>query len=77
LPPLSITGTRTSPLDPPETGLVYQIVTPRDSHPRPGGEPLTLRKLFPPDERREEAQKTYDRTYEWMETFLASILTCR
>ena len=61
--------TQSSPLDPPETGPVYQIVTPRESNPSPEGEPLALRKLFSPHERRGEAQKTYDRTYEWMETF--------
>jgi hypothetical protein len=38
---------RSSPIDTPESGPVYQIVTPRISDPKIAGEPFALHKLFP------------------------------
>ena len=36
-----------SPIDTPESGPIYHIITPRLSNPNPKGEPLTLHRLFP------------------------------
>jgi len=58
-----------SPLDSPETGPVYQIVTPRALHSGLEGEPLSVRKRFPAREDHEEPQKAYDRIYERIEAF--------
>ena len=38
---------RSSPIDTPESGPVYHIVTPRAGDPKTGGEPFALHKLFP------------------------------
>ena len=38
---------RSSPIDTPESGPVYHIVTPRAGNPETADEPLALRKLFP------------------------------
>ncbi|MDX6613912.1 MAG: hypothetical protein QOD75_3098 [Blastocatellia bacterium] len=40
-------ATRSSPIDPPDSGPVYHIVTPRSSEPETIGEAFTLHKLFP------------------------------
>jgi hypothetical protein len=58
-----------SPLDPPETGPVYQIVTPRRSHPETQDRPLSVRRLLPRRDDQEEPQRAYDRIYERIETF--------
>jgi hypothetical protein len=58
-----------SPLDPPETGPVYQIVTPRVSHPSTEDEPLSVRKRFPAREDHEEPRIAYERIYQRIEGF--------
>lgn len=58
-----------SPLDPPDSGPVHQIVTPRRSHPETEGEPLSVRRLLPQRENREEPRRAYERIYERIEAF--------
>jgi hypothetical protein len=66
-------------LDPPETGPVYHILTPRASDPTVVGEPLSLRTFFPEtDEGREveedERGSTFDRMLRDMDAFNADVL---
>jgi hypothetical protein len=58
-----------SPLDVPESGPVYHIVTPRRSTPNPRGKPLQLVRLFPRDQREGDAESAFARIYERMEIF--------
>lgn len=62
-------GAEQNPLDPPESGPVYHIVTPRESHNDVEGEPLTLKKLYPAGFDEEIAERTHKRTYEQIEQF--------
>ncbi|MDX1934970.1 MAG: hypothetical protein SFU56_20420 [Capsulimonadales bacterium] len=71
-----------STLDPPETGPVYHIVTPRRHHPELKGEPFTLNRYYPgkkvTDEEEGEAipesQATFDRIFANMEEFNRNVL---
>lgn len=54
-----------NPLDPPQSGPVYHLVTPRQSNPTPNGPPLTLQKRYPA----EEQAASYERVYTRMNTF--------
>jgi hypothetical protein len=59
-----------SSLDPPESGPVYHLVTPRASNPSPGRQAFTLTKLFPQHYEHDTlAEASYDRIYGRMNTF--------
>lgn len=61
-------GPRESPLDAPDGGPVYHIVTPRTSNPRPAGPPFSLVKYFP-DGAGAAAETAYARIYARTEAF--------
>jgi len=58
---------RSSPIDPPDSGPVYHIVTPRTSQPETAGEPFTLHKLFPRGYTGEAGR--FDRIYARLDAF--------
>ncbi len=59
-----------NPLDPPETGPVYHIVSPRKSEETTLGDPFTIKTYFPKGyESEEAAEKHHRRIYEQIETF--------
>lgn len=58
-----------NPLDPPQSGPVYHIVTPRRSNPTPNGPALTLQKRYPSGPEPEAAAASYERVYARMNTF--------
>lgn len=59
-----------SPLDPVDTGPVYQLVTPRASHPNPHGMPFSLHVHLPSGfESAGAAEKAYDKMYARTESF--------
>jgi hypothetical protein len=63
-------GPEPHPLDPVESGPVYQIVTPRVSNPSPVGQPLELRKRYSRTyESDKVAAAAFDRVYRRMDTF--------
>jgi hypothetical protein len=63
-------GPPRSPLDPADGGLVYHVVTPRESGLAPAGDPLSVRVLFPPGHTTEPAaEAAYRRVFARMDTF--------
>lgn len=67
-------------LDPPESGPLYHILTPRVSDPRVvGGQPLALKTLFPEHDEGEEVEEderssTFDRILQEMNTYNIEVM---
>lgn len=58
-----------NPLDPPQSGPVYHILTPRQSNPNPNGPALTLQKRYPVGLEPDAPTAAYERVYARMDTF--------